>query len=58
MDKYIAAVKAFWETFADAWEDFLKLLSGKDGDLFSFIRKMIDGMLKIEADETSTEEEE
>ena len=59
MDKYIAAAKAFWETFKDSWEAFLGYVSGKDAPLFKYLKDFISKALGIEdATETSTEEEE
>ena len=60
MDKYIAAAKAFWETFRDSWEAFIGHVSGKDAPLFAFLKDFISKALGLETetDAAATEEAE
>ena len=41
MDKYIAAIKAFWDVFKEPFAKFMASLSGKDAPLFDYIRNFV-----------------
>ncbi|MBQ7598702.1 MAG: hypothetical protein IJU56_09005 [Clostridia bacterium] len=58
MDKYIAAAKAFWETFRNSWEAFMGYVSGKDAPLFGFIKDLISKTLGLDTDAAASDAEE
>ncbi len=58
MDKYIAAAKAFWEAFAESWKNFLSLVSGKDAELFTYLKDFINNALGIAEETAATDEAE
>lgn len=41
MDKYIDAIKAFWDAFKEPFAKFMATLSAEDSELFGFISQFI-----------------